>query len=270
MNAKQPEQALDKLETLILFSIERPSIIDKKIRQQGLWDVIDASSYVKFDNRRPNRFYTFGITENDRLYTTDHNLLINHAADIIGDGAETMCISRNDNLVKWMGFYPTRPPLRNFVSIGKADKWYEMHYMSGNVKQGWTNYQKYYAALNKDGKSIPVKMISSKQIWSQYDVDQIIMACSIIEDAHRINSFTATASLDATAIFPVSLEGYKDFFKLREAPRNTPTGRLNPILHWVKKYIRQCKNDKLVEVKKYLRGTESVTIDGMTATLSPN
>ena len=273
MNTNTNEQALDKIETLLLLALEKRPAIKNNWFIDGLKECKDAIKCYKFPHRTPNKFYTFDALDNDRLFTPDYDLLISHPYDIVGNGLEVLHVSDDTGIAKWMGFFPTTKPKTGFVAIGTADQWYEMHYMHGNVNHGWVDYAKSYTAIDRKGCPLLIKPLNfGKQTLKDMKEEsiQIILACSIAEDAHRKNAFRATVSDFAMAIFPIGLEGYKEFFALRDAPRNTPTGKLNPILHWVKKHIRQTKTGKVVDVSKHLKGTESVTIGGLTATLSPN
>jgi hypothetical protein len=266
--------AIDDLETLVLFAIDPPSKIN--VRWENTNNLVQAKSALqcyRFDDAEPRLAYTFDLLDDGRLFTTDHRMLINHPSDIIGDGAETIMFDYNGNVVKWMKIEPCKKPSRGFVTIGKADKWYAVHFRAGNPKQGWSDYIKGYSAINKDGKQIPVKWMQENR-YDCYDrkreSDQIILVCSIIEDAHRAGAFLVSAKLGSEIRFPVRYDDYIDFFKLREAPRNTPTGKRNPILHWVASHIRKTQKGKEAHVKKHMRGVSEVEIDGITARITPN
>jgi hypothetical protein len=102
------------------------------------------------------------------------------------------------------------------------------------------------------------------------DLYQIPMMCSIIEDAHRKNAVLARAKESVEIIFPIGADAYKDFFLLRDGPRETPTGKRNPILHWVKKHIRHVSETKAIEVKNHCRGINEVVINGMSLSIEFN
>ena len=265
---ERAEQQLDRLETMILMAIDANPTVDERYERYGLVELVDISASIRTENRAPDRFYTFDATSSDRIFTTDYRLLANHPSEIIGSGTESMVMT-NDGIIKWLAYFPTRKPKIGVATLGKADKWFEVHYMDGTTS-GWNGYQKRYAAITKDGAPLSVKFMGQKQGLHDSKKDKIILHCSLIEDAHRSTAFLATASSGKTAVFPVGIDGYKDFFSLRDAPRDTPTKRLNPILHWVRRHLRRQETDAPVEVRKHLRGTETVTIGGMTATISPN
>lgn len=268
------EKALDEVETMLLFAIDSSPSIDMRWYPLGKLKIeTSAIKKFKFPDRAPNKFFTFDVCDKDRIYTRDYRLLLNHPSEIINDGIETMILNTDNNTMTWTGTFPTRKPNRDFIAIGKADKWYEAHTLTGSANKGWNSYIKGYAAIDKNGKPLIIKALGNFANIPNHMLDDSlvpILQCSIAEDAGRANSFKATVSEHASVIFPIGIDGYKDFFALREAPRNTPTKRLNPILHWVKKHLRQSKDQGSIEVKKYLRGTETVTIGGLTATISPN
>jgi len=266
---EQAEEQLDRLETMILMAIDAVATVDSKPEKAGLIELVDVSTVVKTENRSPDRFYTFDAADRNRIFTTDYRLLANHPSEIIGSGVESMVMTENGT-IKWLGYFPTRKPRLGVATIGKADKWFEEHYMEGSAFSGWGRYFKRYAAITKEGAPLSVKIMGQKQGIFDPKKEKIIIHCSLVEDAHRQTAFLATASAGKTAVFPVGIDGYKEFFSLRDAPRQTPTKRLNPILHWVRRHIRRPDADRPIEVKKHLRGTETVSIGGMTATISPN
>jgi len=267
-------EALDDLETLLLFAMEAPENTDTKWRRTGR-DVFSRSAIdqYRFDDRTPQSAYTFDLMDEGRIFTLDHNDLLAHPSEIIGDGAECMIVDHNNNLVKWSRIEPCRKPARGFAPIGKADKWYAVHMRNGDPQNGWTDYIKGYNAIAKDGKQIPIKWMNANR-FDAYDLqrnaDQIIMMCSIIEDAHRFGAFLASTRVTSEILFPVGYDSYRDFFSLRDAPRNTPSGKRNPILHWVTSHIRKTQSGKEAHVKQHLRGVADVEIDGIKARITPN
>lgn len=268
------EKKLDQIETMLLFALESPPPKNTSWRRDGVLGMEkSAISAFRFPDRFPEKFYTFDACDNDRLYTIDYECLLNHPSDIVGHGIEIMTIGEDDGVIKWTGTFPTRKPDRGFVALGHADKWYGVCSLIGNANSGWIDYYKAYAAIDKNGRPLLVKGLGLHRqdpASLRSNSLQIILQCSMAEDASRANAFKAMVTDHASVMFPIGMDGYKDFFALRDAPRNTPTKRLNPILHWVKKHLRQSKNKDSIEVKKHLRGVETVTIGGLTATISPN
>lgn len=268
------ESAFDELETLLIFGMEKPKPETIK------WEIVDrfhkakpAIQLFKFDDREPNSSYTFQFGNNEREFTTDYNLLINHPSEIIGDGKETMFLLPENNQIKWMRIEPCRKPAKGFAPIGSADKWYGVNYRLGNANTGWHTHIKGYTAIAKTGKPVAIKMMqegSRNNLESKNDSEQIILMCSIVEDAHRSNSFLVSTKIDSEILFPVGYESYIDFFRFRDGPRNTPTGRKNPIIHWVAKHMRQKNNGGNATVKRHLRGIAELNINGVTARITPN
>lgn len=59
-------------------------------------------------------------------------------------------------------------------------------------------------------------------------------------------------------IFPATERAVKELASLREGPRTTPSGRRNPLLHWVTEHLRRVHSEpeRLIPVTEHLRGTE--------------
>lgn len=272
MNTNEAESALDKIETLLLFGLDKAETIKPKWEKDShVYNARSAIDLFRFDDRWPNRSYSFDPMDLSREFTADRELLLAHPSEIIGSGAETMFLNSENGCVKWMRIEPCRKPERGFAAIGRADKWYAAHYRFGSSAEGWKDYIKGYTAISKNGAPLLVKnMQCSKGIDLRKDSDQIIMMCSIIEDAHRTDSFLVSTKIESELLFPVGYDSYRSFFDLRDAPKNTPTGRRNPIVHWVASHLRETKSGANTEVKRHLRGVCEVEIDGIRATITPN
>lgn len=66
-------------------------------------------------------------------------------------------------------------------------------------------------------------------------------------------------------LFPATEKAVKSLAKLREGPRSTPSGRRNPLLHWVTEHLREGSSGHLIPVTEHLRGTERFIIDDYAA-----
>lgn len=62
-------------------------------------------------------------------------------------------------------------------------------------------------------------------------------------------------------LFGAYQEEIKSLFYARQLPI-TASGRLRPILHWVRAHRRRLKNGVDVEIEQYLRGTDTFEMDG--------
>lgn len=72
---------------------------------------------------------------------------------------------------------------------------------------------------------------------------------------------------DARASFGVYPEQVTSLFRAREEPV-TGTGRLRPILHWVRQHRRRLRDGDTSDVTKHLRGIESFEMDGFGFTIT--
>lgn len=271
---------IDATETLLAHLICADASGDDNVdcggRRGLLYMETDAGTKLSMEPMRPQRSYTFqhmhvdgGIEEDqDRLYATDADLLLNSVQDLIGKQTEVAMIC--DNAIKWTGFKRlVRPPKGIWVASAGASL-YEVHYREV-FSDGSSTYYKRVGAISKSGKPLPCLIVGANGSRSTQEGVQLVLAASIIEDAHRPDVFTASIRESAEIVLPVPIGEHKDLFALRDAPL-APTGRRKSILHWVSKHMRQSKKkaQPAIEVASHLRGVRQFSIDGMTVTLSPN
>ena len=269
-------QGISKIESLILMamdskhSFEKKMSIDKKSDSRGYkYKTTNVGSLLPIPDRSPSRAFTFDGTDEERLFCTDLYNLTHHPFEVIGNGSETILLM--GDMMKWVRIEPIKRP-KKFSAIGRADRWFAMHYKTLTL-YGDADYVKNVCATDKKGVLLPTRVDgwthrNELQAFREKSTNLYLM-CSIIEDAHRTGSILAEASVDNSIVFPMHYGAHKDFLKLREAPRETPTGRLNPIIHFCKKHIRKKGTEKEAEVKGHWKGKSSVTIDGMTLTIEP-
>lgn len=65
-------------------------------------------------------------------------------------------------------------------------------------------------------------------------------------------------------IFGATERAMKSLGTIREGPRTTPSGRRNPLLHWVTEHLRRVaagEQERLIPISEHLRGTERFVID---------
>ena len=67
----------------------------------------------------------------------------------------------------------------------------------------------------------------------------LVLAASIMEDAHRSGVFTATVKDHCAITVPVPDGEHLDVFKLRDGPLIPGSQRKRAILHWVARHIRR-------------------------------
>lgn len=273
--------SIGDLETLLIFMLEsggrkgeKDTWMGNKEKQQNpdraknyKLFISDASSVLGLPDRSPHRSYTFDACDDERLLTYSHEYLMTHPKEIIEGGAETVMLCEN-NIVKWSGIYPMNRRPKRASCLGKADCWFELHYREGNSATGWSEYHKHIAAIHSSGRPLPVQITGQHEPPNIFNSEMVIGACSVVEDAHRSNAVLATISADSEIILPVHQDIYQEFFRLRDAPRNTATGRRNPIIHMVASHMRT-RGEKSFNVKRHYRGVESITIDGLSVSLEP-
>lgn len=268
MNTKKSEDSIDALETLLIMALEKPKEISLSWHRDGLGESRSAIDMFPFDDAMPSCAYTFDAADDDRIFGDSLDYLIHHPADTIGTGKEVYFI--DDNTIKWSLIEPTRRPAKGFACLGRADKWYAAHYRLASTVNGWFDYVKAYLAIDAKGNPLPVKFMQQKNWKVEHDLIQIHMMCSLIEDAHRAGAVLASVSDQAEIRFPIGGDAYKEFFSLRDGPRETPTGKRNPIIHWVSRHIRKTQTGGFSDVKQHLRGRHEVTINGIHASVEFN
>jgi len=196
--------------------------------------------------------------------------LIDHPSDIVGKRLEAGVFSDTYADFRWMCFKPLPSRPRHALAFGGKPKfWFELHNRKIGLN-GVGDYNRNIAALDADGEPLLTGVKGQVEPLSKEAGEQLLLTCSVKEDALRSNSFLVSISEGAELLFPVGVEAYQDFFRLRDAPKNTSSGRRNPIIHWVSKHMRKAQNGRPHEVREHKRGTETVEIDGIKATLHPN
>lgn len=269
---------IDATETLLAHLIcahgDGAKFTVKGLGRGGSYEEVDAGVKLNLNPMHPQKSYTFqhfheseNIDRNEeRIYAQDHRLLLNTVQDLIGSNAEVamLCGDR----VKWTGFRRINKAPRGVWVSSRGATLYEMHYREV-FETGESTYFKRVCAVSKTGEPVVCLISGSKGRNSEIEGRQLILAASVIEDAHRPSVFTASIKESAEVVLPVPIGEHKDLFSLREAPLS-PSGRRKAILHWVAKHARSRGKSNKVEVDAYLRGVRQLSMDGLTVTLSPN
>lgn len=268
------ENTLSKLETMILLALdanmqheENPLKYNPKKGKEIENVSIDAGSLLNFNEMIPTSFFTMeiGPGENNRIFTTDHNLLLYHPCEIFGEINEIALLSLDT--LKWCGLRKLKKAPKNVYALGKPTHWYEYHYREVH-SSGIQKYFKRVVPFSKEGDVIPARV---KNLWvcEPYDGRNITLLASIIEDSLRPETMLASV-VDATEIkFPVPLDAYKELFAIRDSPL-APSGKRKSILHWVSSHLRKSSQETVTTVKEHMRGVDRFVIDGITITLKPN
>lgn len=266
-HSKESSEQLDHVESLLLHmlygDLQRPT--DAPIDRARLGDTFDGGLKLKFPTMRPRMAYSFQPLSDDRLFTLSPDMLLSPIQETLGATTE-VAIFRDDR-VRWIGFRKTAKVPRG-VWVGAAGACvYEVH-QRDIYADGRSTYQVRPAAISKSGRPVPVAIMGTSGAGALADSENLVMAASIIEDAHRSDALTATVSSNVALRFPVPIGDHKELFAMRDAPL-TADGRRKAIIHWVAKHARATRRGR-TEVRAHWRGARSVTVEGLTVELSTN
>ena len=265
------EQVTDKLETMILMALDAnhghtiPGTLRRDKATGAVEELRDQGELLRIGEMRPGSAYTFDMSDTDRIFATTKDYLVTHPADVLGDEAETVML--NGDVLKWHGFRRLKNPPRGVACLGKATHWYEMH-VRLVAPNGAGEYYKRVVPISRSGSPLLATVQGHNVCAPRIEGVTLVLAASVIEDAHRAGTMLAEVK-DATEIkFPVPLDDYKDVFADREGPMNG--ARRKAIVHWVAKHLRHSGRGKEYEVKRHTRGVQEFTIDGLRIRLTPN
>lgn len=221
----------------------------------------------------PREAYAFdGAASAERDYAAHADYLVVDPRTAIGSGIETMMLCE-DGKLKWCKVMPMPKPKGLVAITNKPYGWYVFHYRY--ITEGEPDfYVKRPFALCDDGSIPLLKALGAaegyKPAREREEISlQLALVLSVFEDAHRAGSFLASVEEHVRLRFPVGQDAYKKFLILRDGPRDTPTGRKNPILHWCREHIRSTSTG-FAEVETHLRGVEEVRVGPMRLTIEPN
>jgi hypothetical protein len=95
------------------------------------------------------------------------------------------------------------------------------------------------------------------------------MCASVIEDAHRVDAFTAHIAAESSIIFPIRVGEHLTAFALRDGPM-AASGRRKALLHWVASHIRRKPTGGETTVQSHTRGACEFTVDGLRVAITAN
>lgn len=261
----------DELETMLIMAMNANHIQSNGIKTQ-IRDRVDGSrmviedqgNYIGIDSMFPKSSFTLDISDEDRLYSSSHEGLINHPSDILGDEAEVIMLL-NDR-IKWFGFRKLKKSPKNVTYLGKPSHWYEAHLRI--VSSGLDgSYIKRAVPIDSNGNVLPA-LYQKATICGARERDSIILSCSIIEDSMRSNAMLASVKEQTEIKFPVPLDDYQEIFLSRDGPKIGNKKR--PIIHWVARHLRNTSRGNEHKVKKHTRGLQEFLIDGLSIKITPN
>lgn len=218
---------------------------------------VDAGAIFKFQIRQPSVAYTADLSQS-REFAIDARLLLNTPQDIIGNNLEVALV--DVDVIKWSCFVKLHKRPRGIFVEKNGASLYEYH-SRFITSDGRSDYRKRVAAIDKFGNPVKVIIEGTKNQSSRPpDGLALVMASSLVEDAHRPNTFKATVRDSVGLIFPVEQGHHLEIFKLRDGPYIG--SRKRPLLHLVASHIRKNAN-KIFDVKSHLRGVHEFEIDGL-------
>jgi hypothetical protein len=235
---------------------------------QGLnqkYAIIDAGSLLDFEPMKPKSSYTFDVTDGDRLFAADYTLLPNHPAEMLGECAEMIIIVGDE--VRWNGFRKINKRPRGVCSArGTNLIYYERHYRV--VKNKSAGYYKRLIAFDEMGDGVNL-FKQNAPIGMVDDYTASILCCSVMDDAHRKDSYLCSIKEGVELLFPVSVDDVFDLFSLRDGPLSS-AGKRKALIHWVSSHLRKTKKGTAKPVKSHYRGITTFEMDGLTVRIEPN
>lgn len=263
------EQQFDDFESMILMAMdfEKYKALEAKSQKFGdrAIECGDAGRIAGVKDRYPDCPVTFDVAR-DRLYTEDASLLLIDIIEELDRGIETIML--HNGVIKWSLFKITKRP-KGFVAIGSPSAWVEAHYRWADI-YGKSDYIKNVFPLSNSGKLMHYKIESwgfAPKKQAREAQATMNLSLSVIDDARRPGVLMAKVKDQTSIAFPVGEDFYKDFFAIREAPRETPTKRKNPIIHICKKHFRKTSISES-PVKSHWRGREKISVGGISVEIS--
>lgn len=261
----------DQLETMILMALDAhhtdnapsPVVRTKSTGASGVF--VDAGKLLQFDAMQPRSAFAMDMSDDNRIYATNQDLLLTHPAEILGSEAEVIML--NGDILKWYGVRSIKHAPKGVSCLGIPSHWYEMHVRFVDAS-GNGEYYKRAVPFNKKGAPLPAKAQGKLICAPRVEGEYLIIMASIIEDAHRKQTMLASVKERTEIKFPVPLGDYRKVFIEREGPLSGT--RRKAILHWVAKHLRRSTTGVVHNVGTHTRGVQEFVIDGMTIRLAPN
>lgn len=270
MDEKKSDKAIDFFETALISFLEisgrsKHVNMNKPDGQKGGGRGLNSCenhSLESFMNHRQISSKSAWIAgwsgSNDRLYTTDKELLMNPIKDIFGNRSE-IALPTDEGKIKWIAYKKTRLR-RPFWTVGNATVYLANYALIG--PNGVEDTSSNYIAISKSGDFSKIRyenQIVKENI--EYNEMQAVLAASLIEDCSRKGQWHV--EIFAGKSIKISTNGAEilDLFSSRKGPHAISKKR--PLLHWVASHSRRKKNNAKVTIPKHLRGITEFEIDGL-------
>lgn len=163
---------------------------------------------------------------------------------------------------------------RKYKALGGAEKVYRVGMISGfnslsrQMTECPTNdiesvVEPYYAAVMADGTCVGAATDGRPNFYAANILSYVVC---LHNDRRYFWDVTATEEFwdgyPAKAHFSIDQEYIKSLFYARSVPM-TQSGRLRPILHWVRAHQRRIKEGIDIDIAKHLRGIDAFSMHGV-------
>lgn len=223
---------------------------------------ISLPANANFSPMLPTTAYACGF-DDERIVTTNPQLLFNPVQDIIGSSSQVAFINPDDGYLRWYGFRRLKKAPRGLWVASRGASLYELHCREV-FGSGQSNYAKRLAAVDRNGHPVATAIVGTRDGGGMPAGGLLVIAASAIEDCHRPGVIRATVSDSVGLTLAVPQGEHLDLFRLRDGPYSG--SRKRPLLHWVAKHMRRTSS-KPCEVASHLRGVHKFQIDGMNVEL---
>jgi hypothetical protein len=227
----------------------------------------DAGKKLGFRQMRPRQTFTVDQTASrDFAITPDY--LLRKPQETIGKECELAMFSPDGQAVNWFGFRKLQKRPRGVWVERLGCDLYEVHHRKISAT-GHSTYGCGVAALDRAGRPAAAAIEGYKTGNPLQDSIVAIMCASVVEDAHRIDAFTARIASESAIIFPIKAGEHLEAFALRDGPL-AASGRRKALLHWVSSHVRRKPNGGDTNVSKHTRGACNFTVEGLSVSISEN
>jgi hypothetical protein len=254
---------LDKVQDMLAHFICADAEIESNKELTGyqkmseLLTEIDSGFVHKFQPRFPTVAYGSEMG-GERIFANYAELLLESPQDLLGKHTEVTIVG--EDRILWSCLRRIHKiPKGVWLSKAGADL-YEYH-TRAMFPDGSSKYFTRVAAIDKKGNPVKALIVGTRNVGNENDSMALILAASIVEDAHRPDVIRATLSDSVGITLPIKQGKHLELFKLRDGPA-APGGRRRPLMHWVASHVRKSVA-KQCPVSKYLRGVHEFDIDGL-------
>jgi hypothetical protein len=233
------------------------------------WTAMDRWRWLRLPTRRPEPWLVGWDPSDERLYTTDPELLLEPVPRILGTEAAIAMYTGDpdawhpNELLRYHVYWriPRVPrPYRCLVpgAVPYVCETRLLHLDGHEVYQqaleAWNPRTNRYVPIMAPGESHreSLGIYKEERLHTAQDRARMVFVASCIEDTfHR---WQVRVSEVTSVCLSTDGEGIKALASLRDDPR-TASGKRAPLLHWVRAHLRRTPgHNDVVEVRRHLRG----------------